>query len=309
MPRIAYQATRFRDDSLEVIARANQIATTYESQGYSLTLRQIYYQFVSRDWISNDQRSYKRLGDILNNARLSGLFDWYHMMDRTRGVVKASSWNSPAEIIETAASGFQRDLWEVTSQHYRPQVWVEKDALENVIARPCDELRVPYLSCRGYVSQSEMWARGREIRQQMVRGLEPVIIHLGDHDPSGIDMSRDVENRLSLFAGAPVRVLRIALNMDQVEEYEPPPNPAKLSDSRAPEYVMQYGDDSWELDALEPSVLDALVRTNLEPFIDTDAWQEGAAEDEEQRERMGDVASRWNEISDRWDSIEALLDA
>lgn len=305
--KIAYRFTNFRNDSLQMIAQANVIAETYQRQGYSLTLRQIYYQFVSRDLLPNNQKSYKRLGSVLNDARLGGLLDWSYMMDRTRGIIRATAWESPSQIIETAAQGFQRDLWEITDQQYRPQVWVEKDALENVIGRPCDELRVPYLSCRGYVSQSEMWLRGREIGKQFSRGLTPVIIHLGDHDPSGIDMSRDIEDRLSMFAGRPVEVKRIALNMDQVEQYDPPPNPAKFTDSRAEEYVRTYGYESWELDALEPSVLDALVRENLEPYIDSDAWAEGEAEDAAMRSRMGDVATRWDEISDRWSEIEEML--
>lgn len=305
--KIAYQDTRFRADSLEIIANANAIAGEYQAQGYSLTLRQIYYQFVSRDLLSNNQKSYKRLGSILNDARLAGLFDWDHMMDRTRGIVRAPAWDSPEQIISTAANGFQRNLWEVTNQYYRPQVWVEKDALENVIARPCDELRVPYLSCRGYVSQSEMWARGREIGRQFRRNLHPVIIHLGDHDPSGIDMSRDIEDRLSMFAGRSVEVKRIALNMDQVQEYDPPPNPAKFTDSRAEDYVANYGYESWELDALEPSVLDDLVRTALAPYRDDDAWEQGELEDADARERMNDVASRWDEINNHWDEIQDLL--
>lgn len=80
-----------------------------------------------------------------------------------------------------------------------------------------------------------------------------VILHLGDHDPSGIDMTRDISDRLELF-GADVEVKRIALNWDQIDEFTPPPNPAKLSDSRAGAYIAEYGDESWELDALEPTL-------------------------------------------------------
>lgn len=308
MPRIAYAEQNFRADSLSVIVQANAICREYKQAGYDLTLRQVYYQFVARGLLPNSDRSYKRLGSIINDARLAGLMDWDFITDRTRYLREANVWASPSQIIEASAEQFQRDLWAKTGQHYRPEVWVEKDALVGIVGKVCDELKVPYLSCRGYVSQSEMWSAGRRMGKHDRAGLTPVVIHLGDHDPSGLDMSRDIEERLSLFAETPIDVQRIALNMDQIEQYSPPPNPAKLSDSRGAGYVQQYGYESWELDALEPTVLADLIREAVEPLVDREAWDQGAQEDEEQRERMMTVADRWDDISERWDEVEALLD-
>lgn len=308
MPRIAYTDQKFRRSSLEVIAQAVSIASEYAAQGYDLTLRQVYYQFVARGLLANSDKNYKRLGSIINDARMAGLMDWNHITDRTRYLRSASYWESPAQIIETAAQGFQRNLWAVTGQHYRPEVWVEKDALVGVVGRACDPLRVPYMSCRGYVSQSEMWSACRRMRLEYQRGLQPVVIHLGDHDPSGLDMTRDITDRLWTFAEQEVPVIRVALNMDQVEQYAPPPNPAKLTDSRGTAYVEQHGYESWELDALEPRVLDALIRDALDPYIDREAWQVGEDEDEAQRTRMGVVAARWDDLADNWDQVADLLD-
>jgi hypothetical protein len=309
MPKIAYAEQRFNGSSMEVIRQAVGIAETYAAQGYDLTLRQTYYQFVARDFIPNSQKEYKRLGSILNNARNAGYYDWLHMVDRTRNIVKATAWDSPSQIISASAQQFKRDLWVTTGQRFRPQVWVEKDALEGVIGRPCDELRVPYLSCRGYVSQSQMWQRGREIGRQISNGLHPVIIHLGDHDPSGIDMSRDIQERLSTYAGYRVDVRRVALTMDQVRELNPPPNPAKESDARFEGYRDLYGDESWELDALEPSYIDNLVREHVAEYVDAEQWQYGLDEEQEVRDQMGLVADRWDDLSNDWDQIVRVLDA
>lgn len=309
MPLIEYLSQKFNRSSHLVIEQANEIARTYAAQGYDLTLRQMYYQFVARDLIPNTHRDYKRLGAILNNARNAGLMDWNHMIDRTRQQVAPPAWESPSQIIRASAQQFQRDLWTETGQQFRPQIWVEKDALEGVIARPARELRVPFLSCRGYVSQSQMWLRGREMQRQMAAGLQPVVIHLGDHDPSGIDMSRDIQDRLSLYADAPVEVRRIALTMDQVDELQPPPNPAKLTDSRAEEYIALYGDSSWELDALEPSYIDNLVREAIAPLVDAQAWRDGLDSEADERERMQEVAARWTDLDRHWDDVEAVLDA
>src|ERR1700722_6974774 len=111
------------------------------------------------------------------------------------------------------------------------------------------------------------------------RGQRPIVFHLGDHDPSGIDMTRDNYDRLSMFAGAPVQVVRRALNMPQVEEYDPPPNPAKLTDSRARDYIDKYGDECWELDALDPAMLRDLIRDAVLRIRDREKWDAALAQE------------------------------
>ena len=119
-------------------------------------------------------------------------------------------------------------------------MWVEKDALVAVIQRPAVRNDVNFFACRGYVCQARGTARAIRRQRYARQGQRVVIIHLGDHDPSGIDMTRDVQDRLSMF-GTSTEVRRIALNMDQVEQYDPPPNPAKMTDSRANDYADLHG--------------------------------------------------------------------
>ena len=307
MPRIAYLDKVFKQSTLDTIAKADEIATEYQRQGYELTLRQLYYQFVARGLIPNSDKSYNRLGVIVSEARLTGLLDWHHITDRTRYLRHWPGDDDPGSTIINAAQSYERDLWSVTNQPYRPEVWVEKDALVDVVARACGPYRVPHFSCRGYVSQSEMWRAGQRLRLYYQAGLTPVVIHLGDHDPSGLDMTRDITDRLALFTGQPVEVRRVALNLDQVEQYSPPPNPAKVTDARAARYIDQYGHESWELDALEPSVLDRLIRDEVTPYVNQDDWREGVRQDLRDRELMIDMASRWDDISYRWNEIEAIL--
>jgi hypothetical protein len=278
MTRIRYRDVNFRPAALEVIEQANTLAESYIAQGYSLTLRQLYYQFVSRDLIANKDTEYKRLGSILNDARYAGLFDWSYITDRTRNVRGGDgSMTDPAQTIDPLY--YSSALWE--GQTERVEVWVEKDALVDVVGRAAGAYRAAYFSCRGYTSASEVWAAARRIERYFDEdGVEHVtVIHLGDHDPSGIDMTRDITERLELFldgdgydAGA-LTVNRIALNRDQIDQYNPPPNPAKITDSRARAYIRRHGQSSWELDALEPSVLDALIRRQIVPFIDDAKWK------------------------------------
>lgn len=311
MSKIEYIPKRFRRDSLSKIYQAQAICEEYAAQGLTITLRQLYYQFVARALIPNKQTEYNNLGSLINDARLAGYIDWNHLEDRTRNLRSLGHWNSPADILDSAAWGFRIDKWE--RQPVYCEVWIEKDALVGVIERACRENDVPYFSCRGYTSQSEIWSAAQrllaksEVRDEYgeLTRRDVVIIHLGDHDPSGIDMTRDVDDRLDLFMTKtdggwdsgfdPARIKRIALNWDQVEQYNPPPNPAKLTDSRADGYIRKFGLESWELDALEPTVIDRLIRDQIDELRDPDIWAEDVEREARGREAILKVASDFRE--------------
>lgn len=290
MPLIEYIYKDFRADALDLIRTANLIIEDYDAQGYKLTLRQLYYQFVSRDIIPNTEKSYKRIGSIINDARLAGLIDWEAIEDRTRFLRHSAHWDKPADIIKDAAMQFRVDKWE--GQTFRPEVWIEKDALIGVIERVCAELDIPYFSCRGYVSQSEMWAAAQRYEDIATNGQTPVILHFGDHDPSGIDMSRDIKDRIKMFLGDAFDLKRIALNRDQIDQYDPPPNPAKMTDSRYIGYIREHGENSWELDALEPRVIESLIRDKVLWLRDDDRWNERVRIEDEGREYMMSIAMK-----------------
>jgi hypothetical protein len=217
----AFEITNFSESSGEVIEQADAIIRQYSAQGYTLTLRQLYYQFVSKDLIPNTERSYKRLGDIVTKGRMSGLLPWDGIEDRNRG---SQGWlveEDIDEILRDLPYGYAADLW--ADQDRYVEVWVEKDALGAVIERACRPFRVRWMACKGYLSASEAWRAGKRMDDAESNGKSPLVIHLGDHDPSGMDMTRDNRDRLGLFNRAPVEVQRIALNMPQIEEHSPPP--------------------------------------------------------------------------------------
>lgn len=298
MPKIKYLDLPIlrNAEHLAVVKKANEIIAAYQRQGFTLTLRQLYYQFVSRDLIENNQKEYKRLGSILTDARLAGLVDWTAIEDRTRNLATLSHWGSPSEIIDACAAQYRVDRWE--GQSHRVEVWIEKDALVGVIEGVCKELDVAFLSCRGYTSISEMWAAGQRFGRYHRAGQTPVILHFGDHDPSGIDMTRDIDDRLTTFMGG-LEVKRLALNYSQVEQYGPPPNFAKVTDSRAKSYIERFGDESWELDALEPAVIAQLIRDGVGQFIDQDVWDETGRRQAEERRQLGLVAENFDAVVSR----------
>ena len=195
--------------------------------------------------------------------------------------------------MRSAAYSFAIDKW--ADQDYRPEVWIEKDALVGVIEGVCKTLDIDFFSCRGYTSQSEMWSVGRRLERYYLEGQMPVVIHLGDHDPSGIDMTRDIGDRLDLFSGA-AEVKRIALNIEQIELYNPPPNPTKVTDSRATSYISRYGSSSWELDALEPTVIAAAIEQTVLSYRDEARWEAAVRLEEQHRKDLQKAAQRWEEV-------------
>ncbi len=322
MPTEKFIDKKFSASSEAVILEANQIIDEYRDQGFTLTLRQLYYQFVARALIPNTQRDYKRLGSILNDARLAGRVDRDAIEDRTRNLQAQPHWDSPAEIVESCARQFRFDKW--ADQPSRPEVWIEKEALVGVIEPICLEFDIPYFACRGYSSQSEQWRAGKRFAKYQDLGQSPVVFHLGDHDPSGVDMTWDNWKRLNLFSGydwdvvkrhydkadalrrhnfehLDVEVRRLALNMDQVEQYNPPPNPAKMSDSRSTGYVGEFGDQSWELDALDPPTIDALIREAVESILDVELWGQAVERERQARRTLQAVSDNWDDVVDQYE--------
>lgn len=305
MPKICYVQKKFHGKTLAIIEKANEIISVYRSQGYDLTLRQLYYQFVSRDIIPNNQKEYNKLGQAISDARRAGLVDWDSIVDRTRNLKGLAHWDNPSDIISSAAYGYHIDKWD--DQPYRVEVWIEKDALAGVFERVCNTHDISFFSCRGYNSDSEMWASAQRLNRYRRRGQQPVILHFGDHDPSGLDMTRDIEDRHALF-GCRVDVRRLALTMEQIEEYDPPPNPAKVTDARYANYEAEYGDESWELDALEPSVLAGLVESEIKTLLDAKRWKAAVAREKHDKDVLLRISNNWNEVElyaeDNFDAVE-----
>ena len=336
---------------LQRIEQANAICAEYANQGLVLTLRQLYYQFVARGLLpENSQREYNKIKDLCRDARMWGMMDWDYLIDRTRNVRAMPFWKSPEHMLHESAERFHRDLW--APQKKRIEVWIEKDAAIGVIESVCNANSVPFFSTRGYPSMSEMHSAAQRIRYHIEDGEQVHILHIGDHDPSGVDMSRDIEDRLRTFITvdwrglhdrsalsrgqikgsmrnhmrshnaeewaaledpeAEVRMIsdtedpwtfqRIALTMDQIEQYQPPPNYAKITDSRAAEYIAAYGDSSWELDALEPNVLVSLLQSHFEALRDEDLWLDADYQMEQERLVL-------RGIEQNFDAVKTLVDS
>lgn len=294
--RQRYLDINFKQESLDLIQIMDGICRDYMRQGYVLTVRQLYYQLVAKAIIPNKEQSYKRITGLVNDARLAGILDWSAIEDRTRSFIERARYTSVSERIDLAAKYYHMDMW--ANQETRMFVIVEKEALAGVLERVCYEYDVPLLAARGYPSGTVLREFAEDkILPSLQRGQQVVILHLGDHDPSGIDMTRDLTERLMLFTDRhyALSLDRIALSMDQIDELQPPPNPAKTTDSRFSEYLSRYGNESWELDALDPSYLNRLVETHINFHRDPDRWASSQAKIDECKAVLGKLSDLAND--------------
>ncbi len=317
MAKECFIPKEFRSGTRAIIRKANTIIEDYQRQGYKLTLRQLYYQFVSRNWLVNKQSEYKRLGEILNDARLAGLVDWDAIEDRGRNLVETPMWGypgdptSPADFIADWGRHFKNDPWD--QQPTYVEAWIEKESLIGVLERPCRKWRVPFFACKGYVSASEMYDTAYRLAGRAESGQRVVVLHLGDHDPSGTQMSENIAERIELLSREMegIEVRRIALTMAQIAQYNPPPNPAKETDSRYATYCRTYNTrSSWELDSMPPSVMAQFVEDEIVGEIDMDMWEEAIDKEKVPHGQLLDIGRRWHDRGSNFhgDLVEALDD-
>lgn len=300
MPLICYRSYKPTEETQRLISQANIIIDEYQAMDLLMTLRQLFYQFVSRDLFANTLNNYNRLKTVMSRARLAGLVDWNNIEDLTRDLQSNPHWDSPGQFMRAVARQYGIDKWE--GQDYQPEVWIEKQALLGVIEGPCEDLDVPFCACRGYSSQSEMWRAGMRLVDYIdEHDRIPVILHFGDHDPSGVHMTEDIENRLRLFvehhtSRHRIRIQRVALTMAQVEQYSPPPNAAKQTDARYADYEAVFGSECWELDALDPPTLIGLVRAAVLDFRNDEIWDARVEQESAEQSELRVVSRNWRRV-------------
>lgn len=289
----AYKDIKIQDKRRAMIDTCNSIVAEYVKRGLRLTLRQLYYQCVSRNIIPNVERSYKNLGNTISDARLAGLMDWDAIEDRGRVAQMPSQWQNIKSLVESAVAAYRLPRWK--GQECYVELWVEKQALAGVLEPLSDEFHAVLMINKGYSSQSAMYSSAQRFRR--AAAIQPghersLLLYLGDHDPSGEDMVRDVRDRLEMFGVQDLEVRKIALTMEQIEEHDPPPNPAKTTDSRSEAYIAEHGESSWEVDALPPDILQQLIRDAFEEVIDRDKMDKIIEREERDKEELRKAAEK-----------------
>lgn len=330
MAKEQIRTTRFGAEALERIEQMNTIIDEYQAQGLRLTARQLYYQFVSRDLCANQPAEYKKLTTLLTNARYAGLVDWDAIEDRGREPNTPSQWSDPQALMESALRAYRLPRWEgqdtyvelwvekqalagvlePLSREHHVTLMVNKgyssasamkESAERIRKAQCEDEQAVDALTEEWARREKMWAVSEPKKwasckdeiaakwKALVR--EALVLYLGDHDPSGEDMVRDIKDRLKEFGVRRLEVQKVGLTMAQVKQYNPPPNPAKVTDPRAEAYRAKFGDMSWEVDALPPNVLAQLIRKAFRAVIDVAKMDAVKAREETDKELLRKAVS------------------
>lgn len=344
---------KWTKDKAELCGQIRMIINNYRDQGYTLTLRQLYYQLVAGDMIRNDDKVYKKLSSVLDDLRYSGLVDWSAIEDRGRVPYMPYVTNGVADAMRDIIYNYRRRRCD--DQDNVIEVWTEKDAISGILKRITQKYTVHLVVNKGYSSSTAMYGAYNRIVEALQDGKNFHLYYFGDHDPSGLDMIRDIRERLVfmlkngdhseyfeeiydywhrdywadfgydelLEAGfiteeffdnyssdkeADVDKIRLAtlcyaleqlgrfkvtplgLTMDQIRQYRPPNNPAKITDPRAKWYIEQHGAVSWEVDALRPDVMERIVENGILSSIDLEKYNAILEEEETEKNRMKEFA-------------------
>jgi hypothetical protein len=333
-------------DKAQLCKEIVEVVDRYSRSGYVLTLRQLYYQLVSINAIRNDDVVYKKLSAILDDLRQAGIIDWDAIEDRGRRPQIPYYVEDVADALNDTIRHYRRDRQ--TGQKNHIEVWTEKDAISGILSRVTNKYHVHLVVNKGYSSNSAMYAAYKRFVAELKEDKDVYILYFGDHDPSGLDMIRDIRERTLHFLASSehadsflpeasdpdwgfieeyfaendldyhtlyedgflpeksytffeynvreheaydhfldelykaarkhywntrFHVVPIGLTMEQIHQYNPPENPAKFTDPRSAWYIKQFGQKSWEVDALKPDVMVRLVESGIEERIDMDVYE------------------------------------
>jgi hypothetical protein len=258
----------------------------YEAEGYILTLRQLHYQFVKSNWIVNHDTAYKKLGCILDDCKYAGIIDWDNIEDRGRQPYIPYYVRDVEHALQDTIAQYRINRQQ--GQNVYIELWTEKDALSGILKRSTEKYHIQLVVNKGYTSSSAIYnAYQRFIWPIEKQKKKVIILYFGDHDPSGLDMIRDIRERLefmlengnnNVLCGEKnisdcFEVRPIGLTMEQIKRYNLPPNPTKMTDTRSNKYIQEHGKTCWEVDALKPQVLTELVETEIKWIINMNMFE------------------------------------
>ncbi len=339
----------------DIINSIIEVCNEYRRGGYVLTLRQLYYQLVGKDLIPNKDKVYKKLSSLKDEVVYSGMVDWDVFEDRGRVPSTPYYENSIADALSYTADGYRLNRQKNQKNHV--EVWTEKDAISSILKGVTSDYGITLVVNKGYTSSTAIYGAYKRFFRKIAKGEKVTILYFGDHDPSGLDMIRDIRDRLMFmfvdgerkeelekkidswameideedgeetytdicwsyhndsnckrmysdgeegfcyeraYFNHHFQIIPIGLTMEQIEQYNPPPNPAKVKDPRAKAYVDKFGAVSWEVDALKPSVMEDIVQSQIELAIDMDVYNDVIADEEQDREKIAEIVKSLNDES------------
>jgi hypothetical protein len=272
------ETTQLIEDSVAVLKEQNP-----------MTIRQLFYQPVSRETLTNNINEYRKLSRVMTKAREDGRVDYDLIVDRSRPIYTPLVFDDPAEYARNMKSWYRRDYWQ--DQPNYCEIWTEKDAVVGSIEDLWRELGVTIRIGRGFLSTT----RKHEIEEifddiGLRKQKEITVFYLGDHDPSGIDIQRDTEASINSFFD----IKRLAIHPEDINDFNLPPLRIKSDDPRAEAFRREHGGECVELDALPPKELRRRIKKAVTGLLDKESWDRAVAVEKVEIASIQDFVKRWS---------------
>jgi hypothetical protein len=248
-----------------------------------MTVRQVFYALEVAGVVAKTEGGYRQVQQQLVVMRRADLLDWEFITDGTRWRRKPSSWDALADYIENVARSYRRDLWR--AQGRRIEVWLEKDALADVVVDVTAKWDVSLMVSRGQSSATFLHAAAKTAEQAYeATGAETYVYTLYDYDAGGERASTTIERELPQYApGVPIHIERLAVTPGLIAEWNLPTRPPTRRDPQA----KTWGNKPCvELDAIDPVRLTGLVEDAITRHVDPRAWNIEQSIEQEEREGL-----------------------
>jgi hypothetical protein len=253
-----------------------------------MTLRQLYYRLVSAGALNNHQKEYNRLKVLMGRLREEGDLPRTWIVDHVRTTYKPSSWSGLGEYGDSVRECYRKDFWSSLGCHV--EILVEKDAVAGTLQPVTSKYDVALRVLRGYSSISF----AGEIADEWSDIDKPInAYYLGDYDPSGMDIERDVREKIQRYGNCEFEWTRLAILEDDFDEFDLIPLPIKLSDKRAASFLDQHGKHCAELDALPPTELRRRVEEAILSHVDREVWARLQNIEEIEKKTMQEYVDKW----------------
>jgi len=281
-----------------------RIVEDYQQQDIIQTLRGYYYDLVSEGLIPNAIEIYKKMGKLISDLRYSGHIDWSAMEDRARKKEMHIEWDNIDDALKTITHIYRLPRWQDQDKYI--EFFTEKDTMYPRLAPLTNKYHIPLCINRGYASSSVIYDLSKRVIEKLEDGKEVVILYLGDHDPSGLNMIEDMEKRLTEFLEdgreyiePNFKIIHVALTKEQIKKYNLPPNPAKMSDTRSKKYIEEHGSISWEVDAMKPQIMRAIVEKEILNHIDVDKYNAWIKKEEKEKQALKEFGEKLSKLKKR----------
>ncbi len=285
------RSRRTRDDITTIKDAIKEVLANDHPQ----TVRQVFYQLVTRDMIEKTEKEYQQVViRLLTDLRLSGAVPFRWIVDSSRITHETQTFDSVADAVQDTAKVYRRSALRDSDVYL--EVWVEKEALAGIVYDAASYFDVPVIVSKGMPSLTQLHGSFQNIYRAADAGKCSFIYQFGDHDPTGALSPEVIESRIAWFCEradcAMPTVERCAITREQIKQFRLPTRPTKRFGNT---HAANFKGDSVELDALPSNVLRKLVSDCIERHIssrDVDILREAEESERELLKRWAKRASR-----------------